>query len=89
MLLPLLNCEEYQLLDEELQAQLLFVDGVYLMTRKTARMDIDLYALYHFHVEVFFDKKQEEPLYLKSFDSEQLLDPYLEAISLNAIYNEF
>jgi len=76
------KCEEYQRLDELIQAQLLWKDGVYLMRRSTERLHVYLYSLYNFYVEVFFDKAIIEPLYFKALDDCNSLDPYLEAISI-------
>lgn len=82
----MLTCEEYQQLDELLQAQILWIDGAYLMMRTTPRLRVELYSLYHFYVEVFYDQRTEDPLYIKSFERTDYLEPYLEQISIDDIF---
>ena len=82
----MISCEEYQLLDELLQAQLLKLDGAYLMLRKTKNLKVELYALYNFYVEVFYNKTDNEPLYFKSFECGRNLNIYLEAIIIDGIF---
>lgn len=81
----MLTCKEYRLLDEVLQAQFLWLDGVVLMNRCTERLQVELYALYNFYVEVFYDRHTEDPLYLKPFDRTDRLDAYLEQIPIEPV----
>ena len=76
----MISFEEYQLLDKLLQAQLLKLDGIHLMFRKTAKVTVELFSLYSFYVEVYFNKADNEPLYCKSFESGKNLNVYLESI---------
>lgn len=79
----MLNCEEFQFLDELLQAQLLWIDGVFLMDRKTERLHVELFSLYGFYAEVFFDLKNDDPLYIKAFDHDDYLDVYMVQINID------
>ena len=79
-------CAEYKLLEELLQAQLLWLDGIFLMSRKTDRLHVELFALYNFYVEVFFDLKSDDPLYIKAFDQNNNLDPYMELINIDGAF---
>ncbi len=81
-----MTSEEYQSLDELLQAQLLWIDGVFLMMRKTERVNVELYSIYNFYTEVFFDKKNNEPLYIKAFELGKNMDAYLEMIDIDDIF---
>ena len=76
-------CKEYLFLEELLQAQLLWLDGVFLLSRKTDRLHVELFALYDFYVEVFFDLKNDDPLYIKAFEQYKNLDPYLDQINID------
>ena len=68
------------------KAQILWMDGVYLnLVRHTKRMTIELYALYNYYVEIYFDKFTEDPLFLKTFQSCKSLDPYLPLVSIDDI----
>jgi hypothetical protein len=82
----MLSFEEYKMLDDDMQTQLLSLDGVYLdLNRSSRKYHIELYSLYGFYVEIFFDKKTEEPLYLKAFGKMKYLDPYLELIDISKL----
>lgn len=73
-------------LDEDLQIQVLSMDGVDLELKRTCRnLTVELYSLYYFYVEIFFDKLTEEPLYLKAFKKTKYLDPYLEQIDITEV----
>jgi hypothetical protein len=82
----MLTFEEYLLLNEDLQSQVLSWDGVYLqIARNAASLSVELYSLYNFYVEIYFDKETEEPVFLKPFQDLRKLDPYLETIDLTEI----
>lgn len=77
------SCEDFRLLDENLQAQILWLDGVFLMSRKTERANIELFSLYNFYVEVFFEC--DEPLFIKAFKDVEAIDIYLKTINIDAV----
>lgn len=79
------SCEDFRLLDENLQAQLLWLDGVFLMARRTEKASIELFSLYNFYVEVFFEN-DDEPLFIKAFKDASSIDVYLRAINIDSIY---
>lgn len=61
----MLSCEEYKLLDESLQAQVLWIDGVFLMARKKENLKAELFSLYSFYVEIFFEEN-DEPFFIRA-----------------------
>ena len=82
----MLTFQEFQALNEDMQTQLLSLDGVYLdLNRSKGRYHIELYALYSFYVEIFFERSTEEPLYLKAFKKMKALDTYLEMVDIGQI----
>ena len=82
----MLSFNEFQSLNEDMQTQLLSLDGVYLdLNRSKGKYHIELYALYNFYVEIYFDRLTEEPLYLKAFHKMKGLDFYLEMIDIGEI----
>lgn len=81
------TCNDYRRLDENIQAQLLFKDGVFLMTRKTEKFRVELFYLYNFYVEVFFEN-EEEPLFIKPFRDLSELKPYLKLINIDALLED-
>lgn len=84
----MLTFEEYRQLEEDFQTQILSMDGVYLgLIRATRNRNVELYALYNFYVEIFFERETEEPLYLKPFRKMTCLDPYLELVDIDGLLN--
>ena len=71
------------MLDENLQAQILWLDGVFLMARKSEKTNIELFSLYNFYAEVFFEG--DEPLFIKVFNDVVYLDVYLKMIDINSV----
>ena len=76
----------YRMLPQELQAEILLQYGVYLeLIRRTPQLNIELYALDRFYVELYFDKITEDPLFLRAFESVKELEPYLPLIPIESI----
>jgi hypothetical protein len=79
--------ESYKMLSQELQADILLEYGVYLeLIRNAPNLSIELYALYNFYVEIYFDKGTEEPLFLRAFNSVKELEPYLHLVEIESIF---
>ena len=82
----MLTYTEFQSLNEDMQTQLLSLEGVYLdLNRSRGKYHIELYALYSFYVEIYFDRLTEEPLYLKAFRKMKGLDLYLDMVDIGEI----
>jgi hypothetical protein len=79
------DCETYRLLDEPLQAQVLWIDGIFLMARKTEKLKVELFSLYGFYTEIFFDE-EDEPLFIKPFEDVNGLQPYLKFINIDELF---
>lgn len=79
------SCEEFRSFDENLQAQILWFEGIFLMRRKTERASVELYSLFNFYVEVFHEN-DDEPLFLRPFTDIRFLDNYLESINIDSVY---
>lgn len=79
--------EEYRLLNESLQAQLLWIDGIFLMARKTEKLKAELFSLYGFYVEVFFEDNNE-PLFIRPFTEMNLLEGYLPLINIDDVFEK-
>jgi hypothetical protein len=76
--------EKFRLLDEQRQAQVLWLQGIPLELRRRYRgLKAELYALADFYVELFFDASGD-PLYLKPFRDAQRLDPYIRQIPIQS-----
>ena len=82
----MIGFKEYKSLPQTQQADLLLEHGVYLeLIRQTSKLEVELYALEGFYVEVYFDRKTEEPLYLKAFRNLRYLEPYLTIIDIDPL----
>jgi hypothetical protein len=83
----MITYKQYCLLDQASQAELLWLDGAYLdLIRETTGQNIELYALYDYYVEIFFDKASGEPLYLSAFENQKYLEPYLSLIDIDGLF---
>jgi len=80
--IPMLSCESFKVLDEALQQQLLWIDGVFLMGRETGKLRAKLFSLYGFYVKAFFDEA-DELLFVKPFGEVGGLHHYLRMIDVN------
>jgi hypothetical protein len=82
----MISIREYRSLTQDVQAHLLWLDGVNLdMVNHTALVDIELYSLYDFYVEIVYDHETEEPIFLNPFKQVKKLDPYLKMISIEPL----
>lgn len=59
----------FNLLSKQEQADLLLEEGTYLHTRQEPEFLIDLYEIEGFFVEVYYHKRQDELIIVKSFRS--------------------
>lgn len=79
----MISFEAYKKLSADLQAEILWQFGVCLdLVRTTSRRCIELYALGNFYVEMHFNRKTEDPLFLKAFNKTKDLEPYLKLIEI-------
>lgn len=82
----MISYEAFRNLSKDLQAEILWQFGVDLaLVRMTSRRCIELYALDNFYVEMHFDKKNREPLFLKAFNKTKDLEPYLKLIEIEGL----
>lgn len=83
----MIRYKQYKSLTQTEQADILLEHGVYLeLIRQTSKLEVELYALDGFYVEVFFDRKTEDPLYLKAFKDLRHLEPYLTIIDIEHLF---
>lgn len=83
----MIQFEKYRLLPQEVQAEILWMEGTYLeLIRKKSGLNIELYALDNFYVEIYFDRINGEPLLLRSFNEMKDLDAYLGQIHIEGLF---
>ncbi len=76
---------DFNLLDEQKQADAVWEHGVHLCNRKLGRQCIALYQIDAFYVEVFYNQKQNRITKLRSFQSTEALRPYFHLIRINGL----
>ena len=77
-------CQFQQLTFDE-KVHTIYDHGVYIGKRKGTGYTILLYQVAGFYVEIVYKKYRYVILKLESFDSTDLLQPYLDAIDLEAL----
>lgn len=68
---------QFNLLPESERFAALWQNGVYLDTRTANGYRVNLYALFSFYVEVFYNPTSNQVERLRSFTSVNQLEPYL------------
>lgn len=66
--------------------QTLLERGSYLACRYEPGFIIFLYALEGFYVELYFDKEEQQPGYVRTFTSVNELEPYLQKIDISSLF---
>jgi hypothetical protein len=78
---------EFKLLDINDQAQKTWDMGVLLGYREDGQHHMVLYRVEDFYVEIIYDSEKNEIAGIKSFISEEPLQPYLDKIDLGSLLN--
>ena len=85
--LSMISYRKYQQLSPGRKAETLFEEGIYTqLTRRTKHMVIELYLLNDFYVELYFNALTQDPLFVKAFNGSEGLEPYLEMIAIDALF---
>lgn len=74
---------EFNQLDLDAKATTLWEHGQFLMLRIEGEFAINLYSLYDFYVEVWYQKNENRIERFRTFQSINALWPYLDQIDLN------
>jgi len=69
-------------LSDNEKAQILWDKGVFLMNRDENGLLINLYALFDFYAEAYYDSKTNEIKRFRTFKTLNPLQPYLDRIYL-------
>jgi hypothetical protein len=76
---------EFIELPEELQLDLLHVDGVYIGKRKVNGQVVILHQLYGFYVEVYYKKYRKKIDRIVTSDHTDILQPYMDQIHVKGL----
>jgi hypothetical protein len=78
----------FRRLSETKQFHRLINKGVCVAERITEDLELLLFQLDRFYVEVVFDKNTNEAVDARSFEDTDELDPYLEEIDLGELFTD-
>jgi hypothetical protein len=82
-----MTCDEFRILDEDQQTEILIEKGVFLAERLYKNFLIFLYQIDNFYVEIYHNLRFNVMQGLRSFeDDEASLEPFLEHIDISCIY---
>jgi hypothetical protein len=76
---------EFTALTKEQQIDFIKRDGAFLYVRYEEGVDIILYQIGNFYVEVFFESFNEDRICIRSFDDTASLEIYLTKINISAL----
>ena len=74
---------EYNLLDPDTKSQVLWDKGTFIMTRIENPYRINLYSLFDFFAEAWYNDDANSIDKIRTFKSINALEPYLSKIKLN------
>lgn len=80
-----MTIHEFNLLDDTSKGQAIIKYGVLLAERLCMDLQLALYQIDGFYVEVYFNSTYKVIQGLKSFDDIRTLEPYLEKIDINEL----
>lgn len=79
----ILSISEFEELDSEAKIDLLHKEGAYVGKRKHEGLDMVLFQLYDFYVEIHYKKYRSEIDHLVISCDTSLLQPYLDQVRVN------
>lgn len=77
--------EQFCSLPKDMQRKVVKHYGVFLFGRTGVGVNVMLYQVESFYVEIFFDEKMSEALRIKGFEDTKLLEPYLRQIDVTEL----
>ena len=80
-----MRIEQFNILDEKEQAEVLINKGVFIAERLYRDFSIFLYQVDHFYVEIYHNLRYNVIQGMESFEDEEMLKPYLESIDLSPL----
>ena len=83
-----MTIKQFSTSGKQQQQEQLLKYGTFLAERNQGHYRIMLYALENFYVEIFFMNNSNKISWLKCFDGEEELAPYLQQINLNGLFQE-
>ncbi|HYC27657.1 MAG TPA: hypothetical protein VEB42_02560 [Chitinophagaceae bacterium] len=82
-----MTLDQFSLLNESSQAEVLIDRGVLLTERQYKNFTIFLYQVDNFYVEVYFNLRFSVMQGMRCFQDDEALEPYLDSIDITALCN--
>ena len=83
-----MTLQHFNALIKDEKQHIVLSTGIFLAERLDGPFRIMLYQLEDFYVEVYFFNLYNKAALLKGFDDMELLEPYLDTISLSELIQE-
>ena len=77
--------EQFQALPKDIQRNMVKHYGVFLFGRTGVGVNVKLYQVEGFYVEIFFDEKMSTVNRIRSFTDTRHLEPYLRMVDVSAV----
>jgi hypothetical protein len=85
----LMTLQQFHCLPAKMQQQMVKQSGVHLFSRTGVGVNLMLYQVEGFYVEIYFDKQLSKVLRLRCFDDTRNLDPYLRLVDVSELQQFF
>ena len=76
---------QFRALPKDIQRTVVKHYGVFLFGRTGVGVNVMLYQVEGFYVELYFDEKMSEAMHVRSFDDTIHLDPYLRRVDVSEL----
>ncbi|RYF87058.1 MAG: hypothetical protein EON98_01710 [Chitinophagaceae bacterium] len=80
-----MTLSQFAIQTKDQQIETIKKHGCFLYVRNEAGVDIILYQLDGFYIEVFFEAEAKEKIAIRPFDDTASLDIYLQEINISAL----
>lgn len=81
----IMTFEQFKALPKDIQRNVVKHCGVFLFGRQGVGVNVMLYQVEGFYVEIYFDDKMSEATRIKSFDDTVYLEPYLRRVDVSEL----
>ena len=81
----LMTIEQFKALPKDIQRTVVKHYGVFLFGRSGVGVNVILYQVEGFYVEIFFDERMSECTRIRSFSDTRHLEPYLRMVDVSEV----
>ena len=77
--------QQFRSVPKDMQRNVVKHCGVFLFGRTGVGVNVMLYQVEGFYVEIYFDEKMSEAKHIRSFEDTRLLEPYLRMVDVSEL----